>query len=174
MADGVTAVQGELTLLPPDPWNGLAREAPAGAMRPELAAADTEGVRGGPGRPPGRPNNRADDLTSYIARRYGSPLEHAAKLCAKPLAELAREMGVRGIVAAQHKLAVRKLLARYIEAAPPKPVLMAARMTNVLAEAHFRAASELGVKLADPPAPEPQSRPSNVISLPGMPPRGPD
>lgn len=150
-------------------------------MRPELVARDTEeGVRGGPGRPPGRPNNRADDLTSYIARRYGSPLEHAAKLCAKPLAELEHEMGVRRIVAAQHKLAARKLLARYVEAAPPKPVLMAARM-NVLAEPHFRAAKAMGEMLtherdsmATPALESSGEQPSNVFLLPGLPPRAPD
>jgi hypothetical protein len=45
----------------------------------------------------------------------------------QPVGHLAHECGVSRLVAFDFRCAVERLLARYVEAAPPKPVLVAAR-----------------------------------------------
>src|SRR5215472_2525721 len=109
--DGSSAVwQRELKLLPPDPWRGrLPGEPPTGAMQPHAVEQqrEVEGTRGG--RERGSTNKRADDMTSYIGRRYGDPLEHLARKSMQPVGDLARECGVSRLVAFDFRCAVERL-----------------------------------------------------------------
>jgi hypothetical protein len=79
------------------------------------------------GRQYGSHNKRADSNADYIARRYGDPLEHLARKAVQSVDELAQECGVPRLVAFDFRCAVEKLLARYIEQQPAKPVQLAAR-----------------------------------------------
>ena len=136
-------MQGELDLLPPCPWDGGAPEPPAGAQHtlPD-SSPSVPGARG-IGRPTGSLNKRAPDLPNYVHRRYGSPLEHAARFVMQPLPAIAREIGSSRLEAWYARQAVLEFLARYVVPQPPKPVLVAARLNDGLGEAHLRAAQAL-------------------------------
>ena len=178
----VTVWQGEFELLPPDPWDGQAPDPPVGAMRPQVV--ETEGQRG---RRAGSTNKRAEDLTSedltsYVARRYGSPLEHLAQLVATPIDELAREMRVRPLVAAKFHSRMASLLAHYTLAATPKPVVIGARDgASQWAQMHYDAASAasephaVGV-VGLPPGEMSRTKPADplAIATAGLPPKGKD
>jgi hypothetical protein len=173
-----TLLQGVLELQPPDPWNGRAPDPPPGAMQPIQVESDA-GARG-PGRPPGRSNNRAPDMASYIHRRHGSPLEHAARFIAQPIDAIAREMGTDKVTAFRHCLAVMEFEARYIHPEPAKSVRVAARVNQGLADAHYQAATVMSDRLAAaervaPPIIDGEAVVIDVATRPvGMPSKGAD
>jgi hypothetical protein len=136
---GTVLAQTEFDLLPPDPWGGRQPDPPPGALCPTQVPSGTQAASAG--RPPGRANNRAADHTSYIARRHGSPLEHAARFVAQPLEAIAREIGGTKLDAWYERQAVMEFLGRYVLAEPAKPVMVAARGHSSFALAHYAAAS---------------------------------
>jgi hypothetical protein len=166
MNDASTVWQGELELLPPDPWQGREPEVPpAGAMQPyvidqlrePVQPHEVDGPRGG--RRPGSSNKRADDLTDYVARRYGDPLEHLARRSAQSVTDLARDCGVPRLVAFDFRCAVERLLARFVEAAPAKPVLLSGSGGSQMGALHLAAAQSMAKAFqADPETPAPLER----------------
>jgi hypothetical protein len=81
-----------------------------------------------------------------VHRRYGSPLEHAARFAMQPLNAIAREIGGSRLDAWYERQAALEFLARYVIPQLPKPVLVAARVNDGLREAHFRAAQAASQK----------------------------
>jgi hypothetical protein len=147
----VPPMQGELDLLPPCPWGGGPPEPPTGAQQ-RLPIANAPGSRpSGTGRPVGALNKRATDLASYVHRRYGSPLEHAARFAVQPLTVIARDIGGSRLDAWYARHAALEFLARYVIPQQPKPVLVAARVRDWLGEAHLQAAQAFGQKQPNEP-----------------------